>query len=91
MNQQRYWSAFAICQTLGCVLPQYANVHSNPFPLFAGIVLTLPGGLMLGFIPNAENMPDWEQYALLVLINFVVWFALGAIVRNGTKKARVSN
>ena len=70
-----YWFTFLACQTIGCVLPIFANVHSNVAPLVAGILLTLPGsGLLIALVPSEGGPPVWTDYAILVLVNFLVWY-----------------
>lgn len=39
----KYWIPFAVVQTVGFILPRFANFHSNVAPLVLGIVLLLTG------------------------------------------------
>jgi hypothetical protein len=42
MNRQRYWTLFTVIQACGLIVPNFANVHTNPLPLFFGFLL-MPG------------------------------------------------
>ena len=67
--------AFAVIQALGFVLPQYANVHTNPAPLFLGVFLLLPGSIAVFFLP--ESTPIGVQCGLICGINLMAWYAFG--------------
>jgi hypothetical protein len=67
-----YWLFFGFTQALGFILPRFANIHSNPMPLFLGMILLLPGTLLGSFIP--EGMNQWIQVLLIVLVNAGAWY-----------------
>lgn len=74
-----YWLLFGAVQTLGLVLPGFANVHTNPLPLLLGAVLLFPG-ILVGF---AFRLPDSVGLPLAVFINAAVWYLLGKIFMRG--------
>ena len=84
-----YWLTFVAVQTIGCVLPLFANIHSNPGPLVAGILLTMPGGLIIAFMPLGETIPLWAVYVVLLLINTVFWYAGWKILSWSRRRAEI--
>jgi hypothetical protein len=61
---------FVACQLAGTVIPNFANVHSNPFPLIA-LLLLIPGVAMAFFLPHAS---DTTLVLVAIPINALVWF-----------------
>jgi len=79
-SKKIYWICFAAVQIVGFVSPYSANVHSNPFPLFLGVILLLPG-ILLGSATDRWNpKPEWLANVvfgvIVVLINAGVWYAV---------------
>ncbi len=74
--KKTWFVVFAGFQLVGCILPLFANVHLNVTPLVLGVFITLPGSLLIDFIPQIRSVPGWGQYVLVVIINFVVWAAI---------------
>jgi hypothetical protein len=66
---------FASSQTLGYVLPQFANIHSNPAPFFIGVVLLLPGALATFVLPM-DHVPTTIQRAFISGINTCAWYLI---------------
>jgi hypothetical protein len=84
---KKWYLVFAVVQLVGCALPQFANLHSNPAPLLLGLLLTFPGSLLLGFIPHADALADWEQAVLVVLMNFIVWAVIAYWIKRTRSRA----
>jgi hypothetical protein len=65
----KYWSVFAVFQFLGVFIPSFANLHSNVWPLFAGLLL-VPGVAILFLF----HLPTYYRLAIAVLLNAVFWY-----------------
>ena len=76
MSKRNYLLLFGAAQIVGLIAPRFANVHTNPFPLFLGVVLLLPGCLV-GFV---FHLSDPVALALAVPINAAAWFLLRRIL-----------
>ncbi len=53
-----FWAVFAIWQALGVWIPRFTNIHSNIWPLFAGLML-VPGiaiPFVFDFLPFRAGM-----------------------------------
>jgi len=68
-----WWCAFVAVQAAACILPQFANVHSNLAPLVLGIFLLMPGSLV--FVAGVAGSVPWVQGAIAVLLNITAWYA----------------
>jgi hypothetical protein len=75
-------------QAIGATLPKFANVHSNLFPLFAGLLLLLPGDLLASV---AGKINPFVFYPAVFLINASAWFILRKILLLDTETSSPSN
>jgi hypothetical protein len=67
----KYWCVFAVCQLLGIFIPlSFWNIHTNSWPLFAGVLLT-PG---IEILLLRLQMPTYYGAALTVLLNAGFWY-----------------
>ena len=71
MKRPYIWIVFAIVQASGFVLPLFANVHSDPLPLFGAVALLFPGSL-IGLI--FSSVPNWVLVVAIASVNGVAWF-----------------
>ncbi len=74
MSNRAYWLLFVAVQTVGAILPKFANVHSNIVPLIAGLVLLFPGDLLASIFSGKMNPLIF--YPAVLLINFGAWYVL---------------
>jgi hypothetical protein len=61
---------FIICQLIGTVVPQFANVHTNPWPFFA-LLLLIPGIGLMFVIPETWTV---TLTLAVVAVNGMVWY-----------------
>jgi hypothetical protein len=54
---------------VGAIVPLLANVHSNPYPLFAGLLL-IPGIFVTAVLP----LTGWVALPIVVLVNAGAWY-----------------
>jgi hypothetical protein len=66
-----WWLVFSMVQTAGYVVPQYANVHSNPTPLLIGMFLLAPGCFFAFALPRTSPI---AQCVLISGVNLFVWY-----------------
>lgn len=85
MTARKYWILFAVTQIVGLTLPQFGNVHLDPFP-FLLILLLIPG-LFVSFVPH---IPDIAGDILIVAINVVTWHLVRKILRRGSRNSSVA-
>lgn len=72
LNQRAwYWVGFIVCQALGAILPLFGNVHMNVFPMLLGLVLLLPGILV---VAPFKELPEIALLAIAVAVNFGAWW-----------------
>jgi hypothetical protein len=74
-----YWLFFGVAQSVGMILPRFANIHSNPTPLLLGIAILLPGSLFGSFLP--EGMNPWVHVVLMLAVNAVAWYIFFRFIR----------
>jgi hypothetical protein len=62
-------AVFTVSQILGVVIPTFTNIHSNPLPLFAALLLA-PGIAVAFLFPSLS----WPLTATIsIVINATVW------------------
>lgn len=64
-----YWAVFAAVQAAGFISVSLTNIHSNIAPLFLGVALLLPGGVLLFLL----ELPSPLLVGILVAVNFATW------------------
>ena len=67
-----YWLFFAFAQTVGMLLPRFANIHSDPTPLLLSVAILFPGGLLGTLLPDGTN--QWIHILFIVAVNVGVWY-----------------
>jgi hypothetical protein len=67
-----YWLFFAFAQTVGMLLPRFANIHSDPTPLLLSLAILLPGSLLGSFLPESTN--QWIHILFIVTVNAGAWY-----------------
>ena len=71
----RRWIVFTAVQIAGYLVPLFANVHTNPGPLFIGVLLLFPGDLVSPVLP--QRTPAVLQCVAISGVNALIWsFAL---------------
>lgn len=76
-SKRNYWLLFAAVQTVGIIVPSFADLHTNPLPLLLGIVLLLPGVL----VGLAFDMHGPVAEAVAVVLNLATWYFVRKTVR----------
>jgi len=74
-----YWLFFAFAQTVGMLLPRFANIHSDPTPLLLSLAILLPGCLLGSFLPEGINPSI--HVVLMVAMNAAAWYILFRFLR----------
>lgn len=82
----KHWVIFGAVQCAGFTLPSFANIHSNPGPLFLGLLFLFPGCLILIVLPHwMDNLPQWAGYLVagvpVVCVNALVWYWAVRVLR----------
>jgi hypothetical protein len=67
-----YWLFFVLAQTVGMLLPRFANIHSDPTPLLLSLAILLPGSLLGSFLP--EGLNPSIHVLLMVAVNAAAWY-----------------
>ena len=74
-----YWLFFAFAQTVGMLLPRFANIHSDPTPLLLSLAILLPGSLLGSVLP--EGMTPRIHVLLMVAVNAGAWYIFFRFLR----------
>jgi hypothetical protein len=74
-----YWLFFGVAQSVGMMLPRFANIHADPTPLLLGIAILLPGSLLGSFLPEGTN--PWVHVVLMLAVNAVAWYIFFRFIR----------
>jgi hypothetical protein len=74
-----YWLFFAFAQTVGMLLPRFANIHSDPTPLLLSLAILLPGSLLGSFLP--EGLNQWIHILFIVAVNSGAWYIFFRFIR----------
>ncbi len=76
---------FLTAQVAGYVLPQFANIHCCPGPLFVGVILLLPGSLLVSALP--ESTSSFVSCIIVSGINALTWYLFWRLFRRASAGA----